>query len=136
MSGGMKVIPRGVVVSRNKIVASELIKSSSVELSVSDCTGTFINNFDQDSDCLYELPEAAKDLAFEFLAGTTVSKYVRFKAKSSDAIMLDGSKGSDGGSIGITSVAEGNSISFRTYKTDDDSWDWFAISIYGSWVVI
>jgi len=117
-------------------VPPERVKASTIALGLTNANGKLINNYGQADNCIYTLPACAANLAFDFIAGTTVAKYLRLTAAAGDALTLDGVKGADAGSIQFVSVAEGNAFSVRSYQTGAASWDWMVTTISGPLVVV
>lgn len=103
-----------------------------------------VSNYGQTDDVVLTLPAAAENCGFTLFIATTVAKYYKITADTNDAIILNGTKGSDNGSIQIASATQGSSITFRTVKTGVGVYDWAAStvedvltpSISGSWVVV
>ena len=112
---------------------NEVIKSSTATLTTAEVTGTIINNYGQDDDTTLTLPTATKGLTFMVVLGTEVSKYFRIKPDTNDKIYLSGTAGADGGYVGVSSAKIGNTISFTSFKTGTDTYDWLAVSIAGDW---
>lgn len=112
---------------------NEVIKSSTATLTTAEVTGTIINNYGQDDDTTLTLPTATKGLTFMIVLGTEVSKYFRIKPDTNDKIYLNGTAGADGGYVGVSSAKAGNAISFTSFQTGTDTYDWLAIPIAGDW---
>ena len=112
---------------------NEVIKSSTATLTTAEVTGTIINNYGQDDDTTLTLPTATKGLTFMIVLGTEVSKYFRIKPDTNDKIYLSGTAGADGKYVGVSSAKAGNTISFTSFQTGTDTYDWLAIPIAGDW---
>ena len=112
---------------------TEIIKSSSATLTTAEVTGTIINNYGQSTDITLTLPAATKGLTFMVVLGTTVAKYFRIDPNDSDKIYLNGTAGADGKYVGVSSAAAGNTISFTSFQTGTDTYDWLAVPIAGDW---
>jgi len=112
---------------------NEVIKSSTATLTTAEVTGTIINNYGQSDDTTLTLPTATKGLTFMIVLGTEVSKYFRIKPDTNDKIYLSGTAGADGEYVGVSSAEAGNTISFTSFKTGTDTYDWLAIPIAGDW---
>lgn len=112
---------------------NEVIKSSTATLTTAEVTGTIINNYGQSADTTLTLPTAAKGLTFMVVLGTEVAKYFHIKPNANDKIYLNGTAGADGGYVGVSSAKAGNAISFTSFQTGTDTYDWLAVSIAGDW---
>ena len=112
---------------------NEVIKSSTATLTTAEVTGTIINNYGQSDDTTLTLPTATKGLTFMVVLGTEVSKYFRIKPDTNDKIYLSGIAGSDGEYVGVSSAEAGNTISFTSFQTGTDTYDWLAVPIAGDW---
>jgi len=112
---------------------NEVIKSSTATLTTAEVTGTIINNYGQSNNTTLTLPTATKGLTFMVVLGTEVSKYFRIKPATNDKIYLSGTAGADGKYVGVSSAKIGNTISFTSFKTGTDTYDWLAVSIAGDW---
>ena len=115
---------------------SEIIQSTSDTLTASELRGMQISNYGQGaSDNLQQLPSAAEGMSFIALCGTAqAANYFRFQAAASDKIYLEGAAGSDNGYVSIMAPIVGAAIAFFTFQTGSTSWDWFANTIYGTWI--
>jgi len=111
----------------------EVIKTSTGNLSTAEVSGTIINNYGQSNDVTLTLPTAAEGMSFMVVLGTTVAKYFRIKANTSDKIYLNGTAGTDNYYVGIASAEIGAMISFATFQTGASSYDWVATTISGTW---
>jgi len=109
-------------------------KTATGDLSVAEVSGTIISNYGQDDDATLTLPEAAAGLSFMVVCGTTVAKYFRIKANTDDKIYLDGVAGADNGYAGIASAAVGAAITFASFQTGAEAYDWIATTLSGTWV--
>ena len=113
---------------------NEVIKSSTATLTTAEVTGTIINNYGQEDDVTLTLPTAAKGLTFMVVLGTTATdKYFHIEASTNDKIYLSGIAGSDGEYVGVSSAKAGNAISFTSFQTGTDTYDWLAVPIAGDW---
>jgi len=117
--------------SMNKI--NERIIPSSYLLDKPEIRKNIINNYGQTEDVTLTLTYANVGASFIVILGTTVNKYFRLKARSGDKIYLDGIPGSNAGYVGVTSAVAGNAIAFMTFKTGDDNYDWYAMTMSGNW---
>lgn len=112
---------------------NEVVKSSTATLTTAEVTGTIINNYGQSEDVTLTLPAAANGLTFMVVLGTEVAKYFRIAPNPNDKIYLNGTAGADGGYVGVSSAKAGNAISFTSFQTGTDTYDWLAVSIAGDW---
>jgi len=116
----------------------EIFKTSSADgpLTSGQCCGTIVSNYGMtDADCAINLPTAAPGYAFVVILPSVRSRYFKFRAGTSDKIYLNGVAGSDNGHVGVASgYVTGTSCSFFTFKASDGGYDWFAISLFGTWV--
>lgn len=112
---------------------NEVVKSSTATLTTAEVTGTIINNYGQSEDVTLTLPAAANGLTFMVVLGTEVAKYFRIDPNANDKIYLNGTAGADGGYVGVSSAKAGNAISFTSFQTGTDTYDWLAVSIAGDW---
>lgn len=112
---------------------NEVVKSSTATLTTAEVTGTIINNYGQSEDVTLTLPAAANGLTFMVVLGTEVAKYFRIDPNPNDKIYLNGTAGADGGYVGVSSAKAGNAISFTSFQTGTDTYDWLAVSIAGDW---
>jgi len=112
---------------------NEVIKSSTATLTTAEVTGTIINNYGQSEDVTLTLPAAANGLTFMVVLGTEVAKYFHIEPNANDKIYLNGTAGADGGYVGVSSAKAGNAISFTSFQTGTDTYDWLAVSIAGDW---
>ena len=119
-----------------KVITGELIKNTSATLNANEVNGTIINNYGQTTDVILTLPEAQQGMSFIVVLGTGVAKYFRIQANANNKIFLNGVAGALGGTIGIASAAAGCAISFVSFKTSANTYDWLAVVIYGNWAVV
>ena len=112
---------------------NEVVKSSTATLTTAEVTGTIINDYGQDDDTTLTLPTAAKGLTFMVVLGTEVDNYFHIKPDTNDKIYLNGTAGADGEYVGVSSAKAGNTISFTSFQTGTDAYDWLAIPIAGDW---
>jgi len=119
-----------------KVITGELIKNTSATLNEKEVNGTIINNYGQTTDVTLTLPEAKQGMSFIVVLGTGVAKYFRIKANTNNKIYLNGVAGALGGTIGIESAGAGCAISFVSFKTSENTYDWLAVAIYGDWDVV
>ena len=117
------------------VAVNEIIKSSTATLTTAEVKGTIINNYGQIDNITLTLPTAAKGLTFMVVLGTTATdKYFRIKADINDQIYLSGTGGGDNKYVGVASAKVGYTISFSSFQTGDNTYDWLAIPIIGDWV--
>lgn len=112
----------------------EFIKAATATLTSDMMYGGVINTYGQTDNIVLTLPAPQVGMCFTAIVGTTVAKYVRVKAATTDKIYLDGSAGSDAGYVGIASVTAGEAIAFFTFQTGAGAYDWFAKTLSGTWV--
>lgn len=114
----------------------EIVKASSSVLVAIELKGTIISNYGQGaSNNLQQLPTAAEGMSFVAMCGTAqAANYFGFRAGASDKIYLDGTDGSDNGSVLIAAPVVGAMIVFFTFQTGASVWDWAATIISGTWV--
>jgi hypothetical protein len=112
----------------------EQVIASTANISLSQARSAQINNYGQSGNVIATLPAVAKGYSVDFVFGTTAAFYYRITAGAGDAIWLDGVAGSDGGYVGVSSAAAGNAISCRSFQTGASSYDWYCVTISGSWV--
>jgi hypothetical protein len=67
------------------------------------------------------------------LGTTATDKYFRIKAGTNDQIYLSGTGGGDNKYVGVSSAKVGYTISFSTFQTGENTYDWLAIPIVGGW---
>ena len=115
---------------------SEIIQATSDTLIASELRSVQISNYGQGaSDNLQQLPIAAEGMSFIALCGTAqAANYFRFQADTSDKIYLEGAAGSDNGYVSIATPVVGAAIAFFTFQTGATTFDWFANTIYGTWI--
>ena len=117
------------------VAVNEIIKSSTATLTTAEVKGTIINNYGQIKNITLTLPTAAKGLTFMVVLGTTATdKYFRIKAGTNDQIYLSGTGGGDNKYVGVASAKVGYAISFSSFQTGENTYDWLAIPIVGNWV--
>lgn len=129
-------IPAAGVFTSLKGNMSEIIQAASDTLTVAEMRGVLISNYGQgSSDNLQTLPVAAEGMHFIVICGTAQgSNYFRLQAAANDKIYLEGSAGSDNGYVSIAAPVVGAAIAFFTFQTGAATWDWFANTIYGTWI--
>ena len=116
------------------VAVNEIIKSSTATLTTAEVKGTIINNYGQIDNITLTLPTAAKGLTFMVVLGTTATgKYFRIKADTNDQIYLSGAGGGDNKYVGVASAKVGYTISFSSFQTGENTYDWLAIPIVGGW---
>ena len=119
-----------------KVITGELIKNTSATLNANEVNGTIINNYGQTTDVTLTLPEAQQGMSFIVVLGTGVAKYFRIQANANNKIYLNGVAGNLGGTVGVASAGAGCAISFVSFKTSENTYDWLAVVIYGNWTVV
>ena len=115
----------------------EVIVPDTVALTALQCSGTIINNFGMaDADAVIDLPAAAVGLSFVVVLSAARAKYYRLRCldAANDKIYLDGVAGADGGYVSIAAAVIGASIQFFTFQTEAAAFDWYAVTISGSWI--
>jgi len=117
------------------IRSDEVVATTNATLTATQCAGTVINNYGQANNLTLTLPTAVVGLGFTVIVGTSVAKYLRLDPSTNDKIYLDGTPGSDGKYVGLSSasVKIGSVISFKSFKTGSTTFDWFASAVTGSW---
>lgn len=123
----------------------EVVKAVSGALTATEVKEwRIVTNLNQADNVVLTLPAATENCGFTLYIVTTVDKYYKITADTNDAIILNGTKGSDNGSIQIASALQGSSINFRTVQTGTGTYDWAAStiedvltpSISASWVTV
>jgi len=114
----------------------EIIQATSDTLTAAEVKGIIISNYGQGAgDNLQVLPTAAEGMSFVAVCGTAqAANYFRFQADTNDKIYLDGTAGSDNGSVSIAAPVVGAMIVFFTFQTGAGAYDWAATIISGTWV--
>lgn len=113
----------------------EQIIAATANMTRRQAFGGLINNYNQANDTVITLPAIEKGMNFTVILGTTVAKYFRLDPNASDTIYLDGVADSDGHYCGVVSAAAGNAIQFVAFQTGASTYDWFATTISGAWIM-
>ncbi len=116
----------------------EIFKTANADspLTAAECAGTIVSNYGMtDADCSITLPTAIEGLSFVCVLPAVRAKYFRLQSAGTDKIYLSGVVGTGPGYVGVASgYVTGTAISLFTFKASDGGYDWWAISIFGSWV--
>jgi len=120
-------------VSQNYEKLKYVIKSSSTELSASDCYGKVINNYGQTTDIDIKLPIIEEGMSVMFALGKSINKRFRVYSMTYDYIYFEGVRLSSGCGVYLSSVKAGNAISFMSFYTELNDYYWLAVPISGDW---
>jgi len=114
----------------------EIIQAASDTLSAKELRGPIISNYGQAAvNNLQALPTAAEGMSCVAVCGTAqAAHYFRFQADTDDKVYLDGVAGSDNGYVSIAAPVVGAMIVFFTFQTGASTFDWFAVTISGTWI--
>ena len=118
-------------VSLLKYTSKELIKTTTGDLSVADCSSTTINNFGQSGEITLTLPSAVTGLSALIIIGT--AQAINIKANTGDCIYLDGVKLDDGDKVSLVTPAVGQCGSIFSFQTGSSSYDWYFATVNGLW---
>lgn len=113
-------------------VPKERIQITTNALTLDDCNGNMVSNYNQAGAVTRSLPAAVAGLAFMFVATYTYAGLYAFDPNGSEQICLDGVDQVAGKYVGFSSVAKGNQIYFFTAAIGSGTYQWFANTISGS----
>jgi hypothetical protein len=102
-------------------------------LSAAECYQTIVSNYGQSGANTQTLPAAASGLSFLAVIGTAGQGAFNVKAGTGDKIYLDGTALDDGDKVALATPAVGNCASFFTFQTGASAWDWYCITLSGTW---
>lgn len=128
------VVPASVISEFSPKKITEVIKSSTGNLSVAECSGTLISNYGQSAANTQTLPTAQAGLSGTCIIATAGAGAFHLKAGANDKIYLDGTALDDGDKASISTPAIGNSMSFIAFQTGSGTFDWLVISGPGATV--
>ncbi len=139
----------------------EIIKNETCNLTPAEVAGTVINNYGQTDNITLYLPTAAPGMSCMFICSTVLeeninwsiwesgvgymgiiekepedilTKYLKISTDTEDEIIyLDGIAGFPKEYVGNNSIYIGDSITFVTFQTGENKWDWIATSNQGLW---
>lgn len=115
--------------------ARELEVPDSTTLTITQVSGTIINNVGQTAALDIQLPEAFPGANLLFIAGETSIFHVRFVPDAAQSILLSGQVGGLGKFVGAAQVAVGDHIQLIGFKTSPTLCSWMAIPGLGTWAL-
>ena len=94
------------------------------KLAITQLTGALINNYGQTGQNVQELPSCVSGLQGRFLFATAANKAFHLRTQGGDHFYIDGVLSSSR-EIAIATPAVGDSFSFCSFKSGEDSYDWY-----------
>jgi len=108
----------------DSLVFNEIFPASPSSLNITQLTGVLISNYGQTGQNVQELPVCVSGLQGRFLFATAASKAFHLRAQEGDHFYIDGVLSSSR-EIAIATPAVGDSFSFYSFKSGEDSYDWY-----------
>jgi len=114
----------------------EYTKAATDNLLASQLYGSIINNYGQVANVTLTLPAIAQGMNFTVIIGTTAyGCFFRIDPNGNDAIYLDGVPSANGKYVGLITATIGSVIQFVAFRTGSTTYDWFASSVSGLWII-